>query len=176
MKCMIVYSSKTGNTRMIAEAIHKVLPKNSVIYPVQQAPEPDSYDFIAVGGWVDKGMPDEATANYMKKVKGKDVGTFMTLGAYPDSDHAKESMRNASELLNGNNILGTFICQGKVDPQLIKWMQNITEKQPGNPHAMDNARKKRLAEAAKHPNEQDCENAAAAFRAILEKIEGVTNA
>lgn len=79
----------------------------------------------------------------------------MTLGAYPDSKHASESIQKARELLKDNNILGAFICQGKVDPQLIKWMQDMTKNHPSHPHAMNEESKARLAEAAKHPNEQD---------------------
>jgi flavodoxin len=48
---MVIYSSKTGNTKMIAEAIHKALPQDTEIYPVDNAPCPNNYDFIAVGGW-----------------------------------------------------------------------------------------------------------------------------
>ncbi len=152
---------------MIAEAIHQIMPDGSEIYPVQQAPAPDGYDFIAVGGWVDKGMPDKLTADYMQRIQGKTVGIFMTLGAYPDSDHARDSMQKAEELLKGNTVCGTFICQGKVDPKLIEMMQKMTQDNPDHPHAMDEERKGRLAEAAKHPNEQDCQNAAQKFTEII---------
>lgn len=176
MKCMVVYSSKTGNTKMIAEAIINVLPAGSEIYSAEQAPLPDDYDFIAVGGWVDKGMPDEGAKKYMQMIRGKNVGIFMTLGAYPDSEHAKESMKKAKDLMTGNNILVTFICQGKVDPELIKWMQDISKNNPAHPHAMDEKRRIRLAEATKHPDQQDCQNAASAFANIVETIQGVANA
>ena len=52
MKTLIVYSSKTGNTRKVAEAIHAVLPAGTDIFPVSEAPEPDAYDFVVVGYWV----------------------------------------------------------------------------------------------------------------------------
>ena len=176
MKCMVVYSSKTGNTKIIAEAIRKVLPQNSELYSVQNAPAPDKYDFIAVGGWVDKGMPDESTRNYMQKIRNKNIGIFLTLGAYPDSQHATESMEKTCELLKDNTILGTFICQGKVDSKLIEMMSQMTKDKPDHPHAMNDERKARLAEAAKHPNEQDCCNAANTFNKMLEKLQGVSNA
>ncbi len=176
MKCMVVYSSKTGNTKMIADAICEALPQSTEIYPVHNSPDPDEYDFIAVGGWVDKGMPDEAIQSYMQKIHNKNIGIFLTLGAYPDSQHASESIQKACELLKDNNILGTFICQGKVDPKLIEMMTQMTKDKPDHPHAMNDERKARLAEATKHPDEQDCLNAAKAFNKILQKLQGAPNA
>ncbi|AQQ09868.1 flavodoxin [Sedimentisphaera cyanobacteriorum] len=176
MKCMVVYSSKTGNTKIIAEAIHKALPQDTELYPVENAPSSDHYDFIAVGGWVDKGMPDEAIQNYMQKIHKKSIGIFLTLGAYPDSQHAAESLQKACELLNDNTILGSFICQGKVDPKLIEMMAKMTKDKPEHPHAMNDERKARLAEAAKHPNDQDCRNAAETFKKMIEELKGQSNA
>ncbi len=175
MKCMVVYSSKTGNTKMIAEAVHQALLPNCEIYPVQQAPLPDGYDFIAIGGWVDKGMPDKVVRDYMQKIKGKNVGIFLTLGACPDSQHALDSMKKAEKLLRANSILGHFICQGKIDPKLIQWMRDIADKKPGHPHAMNEKRKARLEQAANHPNEQDCKKAAEVFGYIFQGFQEAHN-
>lgn len=167
MNSMVVYSSKTGNTKKIAEAIYEILPEPAAIFPVESAPAPDDYDFIAMGFWVDKGTADQAAMNYMKSIKGKKIGLFMTLGAYPDSEHAAGSMANAKEYVADNEILGDFICQGKVDPRLVSWME---KNQGDHPHAMNPERKARLEEAAKHPNEQDCRKAQERFRDIIAAI------
>lgn len=169
MKALVVYSSRTGNTRMVAEAVHAVMPPDAVLAPVEEAPDPDPavYDFIALGFWVDKGAPDAAMAGYMQRVRGCSVGLFGTLGAWPDSDHARESMQRAVDLVPGNTVLGTFICQGKVDPKLLAAM----EKMPDNPHVMTEERKARIEEAAKHPDAADCAAAGAAFTDMLKKLE-----
>ena len=85
MKILVVYSSKTGNTKKIADAIFEILPEPKEIYSVQDAPPPEGYDFIAAGFWVNKGTADNAAQKYMKTIKGKKVGLFATLGAYPNS-------------------------------------------------------------------------------------------
>jgi flavodoxin len=169
MKNLIVYSSKTGNTKKIAEAIKSHSPDDTDFFSVARAPSPDNYDIIALGFWVDKGMPDEFAAAYMKKIRGMKVGLFMTLGAYPDSEHAKKSMEKAVAVLeaNDNLVLAKFICQGKVDPELIEKMRKMTETNPDHPHKMDDKRKVRLAEAAKHPNEDDCKRAAEIFQKVF---------
>lgn len=38
----------------------------------------------------------------METVKNKKIGLFGTLGAYPDSDHAKQCMKKAKALVQGN--------------------------------------------------------------------------
>lgn len=167
MKAMVVYSSRTGNTKKIAEAVHSVLPENADIYPVQSAPDPEIYDFVALGFWVDKGEPDAAMGKYMDRVLGKYVGLFGTLGAWPDSEHAKESMRNAVERVAKNTVLGTFLCQGKIDPKLLAAMEKMKE----SPHPMTEERRARIAEAEKHPDETDCANARAVFAAIMRDME-----
>lgn len=167
MKTLVVYSSRTGNTRLIAEAVHSVMPAGAALHPVETAPDPQGYDFLALGFWVDKGEPDNAMGQYMDRVKGASVGLFGTLGAWPDSDHARESMQKAVDRMAGNTVLGTFICQGKVDPKLLAAMAKMKE----NPHPMTEERKARLEEAAKHPDEADCANARAVFAGILEKME-----
>ncbi len=168
MKTLVVYSSRTGNTRMIAEAVHSAMPEGTDIFPVQDAPDPSGYDVIALGFWVDKGAPDDAMARYMDRVRGKSVGLFGTLGAWPDSDHARESMQKAVERVPGNRVLGTFICQGKVDPKLLAAMAKMGG---GNPHPMTEERKARIEEAAKHPNEADCDAARKVFADIVRQLE-----
>ena len=173
MKALVVYSSKTGNTKKVAEAIHGVFQQGTDLYRVEDAPSPDNYDLIALGFWVDKGLPDAEALRYLNKIKGKHVGLFMTLGAYPDSDHAHQSMQKAEHLLEGNTILGTFICQGKVADSLVRQMAGLSGK---SPHAMTPERTARLLEAAKHPDQKDLDNARAAFSRIIRQYAGAIHA
>lgn len=166
MKSLVVYSTLTGNTKMIAEAIHEVMPEGTEIADVKNAPDPEAYDFIALGFWVDKGMPDKATLSYMEKVRNKKVGIFGTLGAYPDSEHARDTMRKAAGQLPSCEVLAEFICQGKVDPKLLAAMAKMSN----NPHPSSPEREARLAEAAKHPNADDCAAAQAAFKGVAERL------
>jgi flavodoxin len=167
MKNIIVYSSRTGNTHLIAKAIHSVMPAGTELVAVEKAPDPTGYDFLALGFWVDKGAPDAAMATYMDRVSGAKVALFGTLGAWPDSDHARESMLKAVDRMSGNDMLGTFLCQGKVDPKLLAAMA----KMPNNPHPMTEERKARLEEAAQHPNEADCDAARKIFAGIARQLE-----
>ena len=121
MKALIVYSSRTGNTEKICRAAAEVIPGCDV-FPVGDAPAPDGYDLVGVGYWVDKGMPDKDAAAYLERLSGVRVALFGTLGAWPDSDHARECIVKGEALLEGRNntVFGTFLCQGKVDPRIVE--------------------------------------------------------
>lgn len=154
MNSIVVYSSRTGNTLKVAQAVYEALPSPRALYSVDEAPDPGAYDFIALGFWVDKGTADEKARRYLKKLKGKPIFfLFGTLGAYPDSDHGKKCMGNVKALAADNQILGTFLCQGRVDPEMIKWMEENLQDDPH--HAMTPERRARLREAERHPNADD---------------------
>lgn len=164
MKVLTAYSSKTGNTKKVAEAIHEVMPEGSLLAELPSAPPPEDFDFIALGFWVDKGNADAKALEYIRKITGKKIGLFMTLGAYPDSEHAKKSMAAVRALLEPHNtVVREFICQGKIDPALSKMFEKFPA---GHPHAMTPERKERHAEAAKHPDGDDLRRAAACFAGI----------
>lgn len=170
MKTLVVYSSRTGNTKKVAEAMAEAAP-GCALHPVESAPAADGFDVVAVGYWVDKGMPDERARAYMDTVHHKKVVLFGTLGAWPDSEHAVDCMRRSEALVGasglGNTVLGSFLCQGKVDPKVVAAMQNMA----GDIHPMTPERQARLEEAARHPDEEDCRRAHAAFAAFLAKAE-----
>ncbi len=167
MKSLVVYSSRTGNTEKVAQAIFEILEEPKEIWPVENAPMPDEFDFIALGFWVNRGTADEKAQEYIKKIKGKKIGIFGTLGAYPDSDHAVRAMKRVEKLLFQNEVLGGFLCQGKIDPEVVRRMGKLAPET----HPMTPERRKRIEEAKLHPNEKDLLNAQVAFSAILKKFQ-----
>lgn len=167
MRCLIVYSSRTGNTAKVAQAVREALPPSADFHHVDEAPDPSDYDFVAMGFWVDKGGPDAEAQVYMRRIRGKRVGLFGTLGAWPDSDHARECLRRAGELLEGNDIRGSFLCQGRIDPRIIEVMQRMALET----HPMTPEREARIREADKHPDDADLERARLAFRAMLDDLD-----
>lgn len=149
-------------------SILKVMPAETSIYSVENAPSPEEYAFIALGYWVDRGGPDASVKEYMTKIAGKKVCLFGTLGAYPDSDYAQKAMTNARVAIETKNeVVGEFICQGKIDPRLIDKFKSLP---PEHPHAMTPERIKRHQEAAKHPNEEDFVAAQTYFRQVVARL------
>lgn len=163
MKIMVVYSSKTGNTQMIAQAIHQEIP-GAELFSVEDAPSPEGFDLLVFGFWVDKGTADDAARDYLQGVGTTPTALFATLGAYPDSDHARESMERATALLSGAPLAGSFICQGAVDVRLQEWMRSLP---PGHPHGPTEERLRRWRDASTHPDERDCEAARVWARGLI---------
>lgn len=159
MKTLVVYSSLTGNTKKVAQAMAEVLPECTLV-AVEDAPASvEEYDFVAAGYWVDRGMPDARTRTWLESVKNANLVLFGTLGAWPDSEHAKECMAHGEsvvmEPVRGNRVLGSWLCQGRIDPKVLEVMARMA----GNVHPMTEERRARIKEAEKHPDEEDCRRA-----------------
>lgn len=170
MKILVTYSSRTGNTKKVAEGIFDSMPKeNSTLLPMENVTAPEEYDVIFIGYWVDKGMPNAETQAFMEKVKGKNTGVFVTLGDYPHTNHAKESLQNGVRILENqrNKVLCEFICQGKIDEKLIEAFKKFPE---GHFHALTEEKLKKYAIAALHPNDEDIREAQEIFKKGLERL------
>jgi flavodoxin len=169
-----VYSSKTGNTRKLAEGIHRGLTEalgagpggSPALAAVEEAPDPAGADWILAGFWADRGNADQKTLQFLNSLEGCRIGFFGTLGAYPDSDHARDIGEKVRHIAaEKNTVLGCFLCQGKIDPALTERFRNLPA---DNPHAMTEERMKRHLEAAKHPDEKDIQNGTAACLAMIQ--------
>lgn len=153
MKGLIVYSSRTGNTERVARAVLEAAPPETDLYPVREAPNPDTYAWVFVAFWVDRGTADEDTRTFLAGLKGKVVGLFGTLGAYPDSEHARDVETAVRESIDSDNrVLGCYLCQGRIDPKLTEMFKRFP---PDHPHAWTPERAQRHADAASHPDEDD---------------------
>ena len=165
---LIVYSSKTGNTKKLAEGVHRLLGDAGFparIAALEENPAPAGAPWLLAGFWADRGRADEKTLAFIRSLEACRIGLFGTLGAYPNSDHARDLAKKTEALAAEKNIcMGSFMCQGKIDPALLEKFKSLP---PDNPHAMTEERRKRHEEAAKHPNDDDIAAAAAAFLKML---------
>ena len=166
MKKIVLYTSQTGNTKKVGDAIAEQLGCESLNFRDFEG-EIDDYDFIALGFYVDKGEAEAKFMRFLRKIHGKKLGVFMTLGAEPDGEHSRKCLDSFEEGLNanGNEIVREFACQGAIDPNLLETMRKMASS--GNsPHPITPERLARWAEAAKHPDEKDLADAKAAFAGI----------
>ncbi len=160
MKILLVYSSKTGNTKKVATAIGEALGIRPV--PVEDKPAPDGYDLIIAGYWVDRGTADSKMKAYLSKLTQQKVALFATLGAEANSAHAISCLENGAALLGAGCIVaGKFICQGKVADEMVTMMKKMFP--VGHPHAMTPECLARIEKAASHPDESDLAAARAYF-------------
>ena len=146
MKCAVVYSSLTGNTEKLAEAI-----KNRVdtCYFGNPSDEALTADIIFVGFWAIGGSCGDNIKEFLQKLSGKKVFIFGTVGYGNTKEFYDGILDKVKENVpSSNTIIGTYACQGKVSDST---QAKIKEKKP----EMYEAIKDKLAESVNHPNEQD---------------------
>lgn len=123
MKVQIIYSSLSGRTKRLAEAIETEVKKeyDCTIHNLKDGAPTVDGDVLLLGYWVDKGGPEQAMKAFMGSVEGKAVGVFATLGAYADGAHAVHSIANGvNEVKEKNTVIGSYICNGALSDAIIE--------------------------------------------------------
>ncbi len=165
MKILVTYSSLTGNTKKLAEGIYEELLGEKEIMPIGEVKDLSQYDVVLVGYWVDKGGPNEEAKKFLEAIEEKKVGIFATLAYWPDTDHGWKSLINGEKLVKDKNqVIGKYICQGKLSDSIIERFKSLPE---GNPHAITPEKLKRYEISSKHPSEIDIAAGAQLFRERL---------
>lgn len=158
MHFIYVYSSRSGNTRKLAQTVHERLHPDSPIYDLaDELPEglSDQAAVFVLFYWNDRGIADQAMQAFMRRLSGKPVMALGTLGAYdngPAADKMKQQARQVQET-NGNQLLAEFCCRGKI--AVAQTLRRIQK--PGG--GLDQAGLIRHLSSHDHPNEADFERA-----------------
>ena len=71
MSYAIVFSSKTGNTRLLADTLRASLPQNECTYFGAPTPEALEAETLYIGFWTDKGHADDTLTAFLKTLTGK---------------------------------------------------------------------------------------------------------
>ncbi|MDO5293119.1 MAG: flavodoxin family protein [bacterium] len=146
MKYAIVFSSVTGNTRKLAEAIQKRVNTCYFGEPSEAALEAD---FIFIGFWAQKNSCGADTKKFIESLSGKKVFIFGTAGYNSTKQYFDEILKSVEVLVpKSNTIVGTYMCQGKVSDVM---KDRIKQAKP----EMYEAIKDNLVEAESHPDEVD---------------------
>lgn len=170
MNIAVVYSSVTGNTEKIAEAIkNAVCAYGSDVTYFGKPKSGIEAEVYFIGSWTDKGTCSEETAKMLRELNGKKIAYFGTAGFGGEQSYFDAlSSRALSLLPEGNEILGSFFCQGKM-PMSVRerYVKMIT----ANPEdkklkvSLDN-----FDAALSHPDSDDLKNAADWAESVLQKI------
>lgn len=157
MKYAIVYSSRTGNTKLLAEAIQAALPAEECIYFGEPNDAALKAERIYAGFWTDKGSCDEKIADFLKQITNQSVFLFGTAGFGGNQQYFDQVLeRAATNIGEGVNLVGTFMCQGKMPMSVRRSYEEMLNRpnQAGNAQAMIENFDKALA----HPDQNDLEN------------------
>lgn len=156
MKTAIVYSSKSGNTRSVAEIIKNKIGKTEYF----GAPSNDALisELIFVGFWTDKGKCSKETEEFLHNLHGKTVALFGTAGFGGDKLYFNRILSGVkAEIPSDNEILEGFMCQGRMPLTVRERYEKMLQKDPGNIRLA--ALIKNFDNALAHPDKNDFEDA-----------------
>lgn len=171
MDIILLYSSKTNNTKKIADVLAERL--NPIIYcPIKEFDSQTikQNQLLIIGGWIDKGFMNDEVMEFIHLLKNQTVAFFFTIGAYPNSMYAYDCIENIKRAFtcNDNTVIGHYHCQGAVDPNLVEWMKSLPK---DHSHSPDEDRINRWNDAMHHPNQEDFNSAKNFASVLLKKIE-----
>lgn len=159
MTYMVVYSSITGNTQMIAEAIKDALGEDGCLYhgKVGEILTQDA-DIVFAGFWVNKGSCAEEMKKYLKALENKKIALFGTAGFGGAESYYETVLAEIKQCISKSNIIiDSFMCQGKMPHPILERYQKLHADQPENSNIsgmIDN-----YENAASHPDAKDVEAA-----------------
>ena len=156
MKVAIIYSSITGNTKLLAETIKSEINKDIVYFgrPINEGIDADIY---FIGSWTNKGDASNDIINFLKKLKNKKIAYFGTAGYGGSTTYYDTLFSRVKQYIDSSNtILGCFYCQGKMPIQIKeRYIKMITE----NPNDKNlEVSIKNYEDALTHPDKKDLED------------------
>ena len=167
MDYMVVYSSKTGNTKKIATEIFSALPGMSKDMQNIEEYKGKDADMFFVGFWVDRGTCDMSVIEMLSGLRGKKVALFGTCGLGHDEGYYKMIEQKVKVWVPDDcEYLGAFLCQGKMPMQLRENYEIPME--DSRQEAWRRQMLRNFDEGLFHPNEEDLKDA----REFVEKVIG----
>lgn len=155
MKYAIVFSSQSGNTRMIAEAVRKALPPEDCLWAGAPDARALEADLLLIGFWTDKGSCDDGTAAFLKTLAGQRAALFGTAGFGGAQSYFGGILdRVRTGLPESAAYLGGWMCQGKM-PQTVRDRYAAMPEGPQRAAMLEN-----FDRARSHPDGEDCRRAA----------------
>ena len=150
----IVFSSLTGNTKKLAEAIYEVLPKDKCDHFGETGSQVPGSDLLYIGFWTDKGNADQKTLELLSKLKNKKIFLFGTAGFGVDEAYYRRILTNVKQSIDSSNtVIGEYMCQGKM-PMAVRDHYVKLKEQPEYPANLD-VLIENFERALSHPDKDD---------------------
>lgn len=123
MKTAVVYTSKTGNTRKVAEAIAGELPGEVVVGQLQDDPPIEGCDLVFLGMPVERFGAPKCVEPYVEEhCAGRPVALFVTHAAPEGEPELQPALEKCREAAGAAEIVGFFDCRGELDEKVRRIM------------------------------------------------------
>lgn len=174
MKIEIIYESKTGNTKLIAESIKEAVEEgNKVTFKsIDEKLEENNkedIDLYFLGSWTNKGDCGEKINEFCKSLKGQKIALFGTAGFGGSEEYYKNLSDRFSDALPENNeIVGYFYSQGKMPTSIRDRYMSILRANPEDKKLQVSI--ENFDQAQSHPDSQDIERAKEFARDMIDRV------
>ena len=190
----IVFSSRTGNTAELAEAVRRALPEGACEYFGSVDGDGNCDDgcggdgdgdrngsslgsstgaipaseTLFVGFWTNQGVADQAAQKLLKQLRNRKIFLFGTAGFGGSEAYFQAILDKTKAFIDDNNtVIGTFMCQGKM-PQSVRERYVKMKEQPDHMPNLE-AMIENFDKALSHPDANDLEKLANAVRETVEQ-------
>lgn len=167
MKYAVVYASATGNTAMLAEEIRSYMKNAECVYFGEAKENIPPADIIFAGFWTDKGNCSDEIGNYLAGLREQKIFLFGTAGFGGSKEYFSRILEQVKgHIPDGNTVIGTFMCQGKMPASVKARYEKMLESDPENERIK--AMLINFDQALSHPDHHDLEE----LRAAVQKAVG----
>lgn len=163
MKIGIIYESKTGNTKLIAEAIKEVCEEeNQVIFKsIEEVIETNiknkDTDLYFLGSWTNKGDCGNKINEFCKDLHDKKIALFGTAGFGGSEDYyASLAKRFFDAIPEDNKVLSYYYSQGRMPSSIRDRYVSMLTKNPEDKNLKVSI--ENFDEAQSHPDKKDVED------------------
>lgn len=170
MKIVIVYDSKTGNTKKLADVIYDECHDFDVsIYDDVNA-DVLKADLLFIGSWTFKGEPSDKMKRVYQELNNKKIFVFGTCSVGSNENYYKLIFENTKKYINiSNEIVDYYFCAGKLPMSIKERYESMLKENPNDKriiNMLDN-----FNDVLDRPNEEDLENLRKKVRKILNESE-----
>ena len=116
MSTVVIYTSQSGNTAKVADAIYDAIPdKDKEITTIENWNGKTDADTWFVGFWINRGTCGLDVCDLLDRLSGKRIALFATCGMHDENGYF-DSIRSSCSVWvpDDAQYLGFYLCQGKM--------------------------------------------------------------
>ena len=160
----IVFSSRTGNTAELAEAVRGALPEEACEHFGSMDGNGNcgtgtaipASEMLFVGFWTNQGVADQAAQKLLEQLRNRKIFLFGTAGFGGSEAYFQAILDKTKAFIDDSNtVIGTFMCQGKM-PHSVRERYVKMKEQPDHMPNLD-AMIENFDKALSHPDADDLE-------------------
>ena len=185
MSTVVIYTSQSGNTAKVADAIYDAIPdKDKEITTIENWNGKTDADTWYVGFWINRGTCGLDVCDLLDRLSGKRIALFATCGMHDENGYF-DSIRSSCSVWvpDDAQYLGFYLCQGKMPMAVRRRYEEKKEELKERENSPDGkmsveeaARREKELErlianfdnALLHPDDEDLKNAAVFAEKCLE--------